>query len=315
MNNEFTDTELENEQWRDIEGYDGMYQVSDLGRVRSRYSGEWRVMKPSKNGNGYLFVDLYKDGKSKNFRIHRLVAQAFIPNDDETKTIINHRNSIRDCNRVDNLEWCDYQYNNTYLDIQFRKKNSKRRKIEKLYRPELSYKENYKIFKENGIDCSEMVIRCLRRDLGLICHQPKLSKIKSLYNPELTINENLEVFRANGIECCDKTVQRLRKDLGLTKQYELKQEKIKDLYNPELTINENLNVFRSKGIECCVGTVINLRKELNLEPHQNYKRHKLKDLYRPELTIKQNIALFKEQGIDCSKSTVIKLRKDLGLIK
>lgn len=311
----FSKTELENEKWKDIDGYYGAYQVSDLGRVRSLKFGKVRVLRAKKEKNGYLRVALFKHNKEKCFFVHRLVAQAFIPNDDETKTIINHRNSIRDCNRVDNLEWCDYRYNNTYNDIQFRKKNSKRRKIEKLYRPELSYKENYKIFKENGIECSEMVIRCLRRDLGLICHQPKLSKIKSLYNPELTINENLEVFKSNGIECCDKTVQRLRKDLGLTKQYELKQEKIKDLYNPELTINENLNVFRSKGIECCVGTVINLRKELNLEPHPNYKRHKLKDLYRPELTIKQNIAIFKEQGIDCSKSTVIKLRKDLGLIK
>ena len=53
---EFTDTELANEQWRDVEGYDGMYQVSDLGRVRSRKSGEWKEMSASKNNSGYLIV-------------------------------------------------------------------------------------------------------------------------------------------------------------------------------------------------------------------------------------------------------------------
>ena len=53
MFNNFTETELKNERWKDIDGYDGAYQVSDLGRVRSRKSGEWRVIKPINNGKGY----------------------------------------------------------------------------------------------------------------------------------------------------------------------------------------------------------------------------------------------------------------------
>ena len=93
MIDNFTDTELTNEVWRDIDGYDGMYQVSDLGRVRSLKYGEVRVLKPQKdNKGGYLRVNLHRDGKLKHFLVHRLVAQAFIPNDDETKTQINHRN-------------------------------------------------------------------------------------------------------------------------------------------------------------------------------------------------------------------------------
>ena len=134
-----------------------MYQVSDLGRVRSRKSGEWKVMRAKKEKNGYLRLDLSKDGKTKTVNVHRLVAQAFIPNDDETKTIINHRNSIRDCNRVDNLEWCDYQYNNTYNGIHLRRNNTnnKRPKIEKLYNPELPIKDNLELFKEQGIECSK----------------------------------------------------------------------------------------------------------------------------------------------------------------
>ena len=156
-----------NEQWRDIDGYDGMYQVSDLGRVRSRYSGEWKVLRPGTNMDGYLFVILCKDGNRKNCMIHRLVADAFIENNDNTKTIINHRNSIRDCNRVDNLEWCDYKYNNTYNDIQFRKKNSVRRKVKDLYRPDLSIQKNIEIFKSNGIECSKETVFRLRKDLGI----------------------------------------------------------------------------------------------------------------------------------------------------
>ncbi len=217
---EFTDTELANEQWRDVEGYDGAYQVSDIGRVRSLKFGKVRVLRAKKTPKGYLQVCLYKGKKAKLFSVHRLVAQAFIPNDDETKTQINHRNECKSENKVSNIEWCSAQYNSTYNDIHLRRKNGKRRKIEKLYRPELSYKENYKIFKANGIECSINTVIQLRKDLGLAKQcELKRHKLKELYRPDLSINENLEVFRENGIECCEKTVQRLRKDLGLTRKY------------------------------------------------------------------------------------------------
>ena len=216
---EFTDTELANEQWRDIEGYDGMYQVSDLGRVRSLKFGKVRVLRAKKTPKGYLQVCLHRYGKQNTVSVHRLVAKAFIPNDDSSKTLINHINECKSENRVTNLEWCTAQYNTNYNDVQFRKKNSKRRKIEKLYRPELSYKENYKIFNANGIECSKNTVIQLRKDLGLTKqHELKRHKLKDLYNPNISIDENLEVFRANGIECCEKTVQRLRKDLGLSKK-------------------------------------------------------------------------------------------------
>ena len=165
---EFTDIELAQEQWRDIDGYDGMYQVSDLGRVRSKYSGEWKVLYGSKDSSGYLQVGLYKGKKAKLFSVHRLVAQAFIPNDDDSKTVINHKNEIKTDNRVSNLEWCDYQYNSTYNDIQNRKKNSVRSKIAKLYNPDLSITQNLELFKSNGIECSERTVRRLRKDIGLI---------------------------------------------------------------------------------------------------------------------------------------------------
>lgn len=91
----YTDNGISTEQWRDIAGYEGVYQVSDLGRVRSHKSGEWIVMKGGTNSWGYLNVGLCKDGKRKVFSVHRLVAQAFITNDNIFNNEINHINEVK----------------------------------------------------------------------------------------------------------------------------------------------------------------------------------------------------------------------------
>ena len=88
------------EQWKTIQGYE--YEVSNEGRVRNSKTG--RILKPGKNNRGYLNVILYKNGKQKFFYIHRLVAQAFIPNP-ENKPTVNHINEDKTDNSVDNLEW------------------------------------------------------------------------------------------------------------------------------------------------------------------------------------------------------------------
>ena len=106
----------ETEIFKDIEGYEGFYQVSNEGRVRSlervvehSYSGirtiKERILKPGKNRDGYLHVNLCKDGSLKMHRIHRLVAEAFTPNPENKKTI-NHVNGIKADNRLENIEWC-----------------------------------------------------------------------------------------------------------------------------------------------------------------------------------------------------------------
>ena len=217
MLNNFTETELANERWKDIDGYDGAYQVSDLGRVRSHKSGEWKVMRPRKDRFGYLSIGLRKDGKQKCFYVHRLVANAFITNDDETKTVINHKNECKDWNKVDNLEYCTQQYNITYNDLNWRRKNGKRRKIAKLYNPDLSIADNLEIFKANGIYCDEKTVRNLRKDLGITKKHKFRNELKELYNPNLSSKENIEIFRDNGFECCRQTILRLRRDLGLIK--------------------------------------------------------------------------------------------------
>lgn len=90
------------ENWKDIEGYEGLYQVSNLGRVKRVTTG--RVLKGCKDKDGYLRVDLCKNGKHKTHKIHRIVAQAFIPNP-EHKPEVNHIDENKTNNMVSNLEW------------------------------------------------------------------------------------------------------------------------------------------------------------------------------------------------------------------
>ena len=71
---------MESEVWKDIAGYDGDYQVSNFGRVKTLKNGKEKMLKPGTVGNNYLIVRLYKTKSSKQFKVHRLVAAAFIPN-------------------------------------------------------------------------------------------------------------------------------------------------------------------------------------------------------------------------------------------
>lgn len=98
------------EEWRTIEGYEGLYEVSNFGRVKSLKFDKEKVLQQGKNTNGYLYVVLYKEGKVKNFLVHRLVASAFIDNPNNYPCI-NHKDENPSNNCVDNLEWCDQKYN------------------------------------------------------------------------------------------------------------------------------------------------------------------------------------------------------------
>ena len=100
------------EEWKPVVGYEGLYEVSNLGRIRSQYTN--RILSPIINAWGYYCVNLYKDGKGKKKTVHRLVAYAFIPETDPNKDQINHKNEIKTDNRVENLEWCTVEYNNLY---------------------------------------------------------------------------------------------------------------------------------------------------------------------------------------------------------
>lgn len=97
---------MTDERWRWVVGYEGLYMVSDQGRVMSvpKKTHYGHVMKQKKMWAGYMVVCLCKNNVKKNMAIHRLVAKAFLDNP-ENKAEVNHKNGIRDDNRVENLEW------------------------------------------------------------------------------------------------------------------------------------------------------------------------------------------------------------------
>lgn len=115
---------MKKEIWKDVKDYEGLYEVSNLGNVRSldrivtRSDGRkclWKgsILKGIKVRNGYLRISLSKSSKEKQVLIHRLVAQAFIPNPNNLP-VINHKDEDKTNNHVENLEWCTRLYNNCY---------------------------------------------------------------------------------------------------------------------------------------------------------------------------------------------------------
>ena len=107
------------EVWKDILGYEGVYQVSNHGRIRSldRYVGRrffpGKIFSLNPNRYGYVRVDLRYRGKSKSSAVHRLVAEAFLDNPNGLPQI-NHKDENKSNNHVDNLEWCTAEYNINY---------------------------------------------------------------------------------------------------------------------------------------------------------------------------------------------------------
>lgn len=106
---------MKKEIWKVIKGYEGLYEISSWGRVKSiaRNTTKGGIRKLHKSKGGYYSVILIKNGLHKGYRINRLVAEAFIPNP-ENKPFVNHINSIKTDNNVINLEWCTARENNTH---------------------------------------------------------------------------------------------------------------------------------------------------------------------------------------------------------
>ena len=104
---------MKKEYWKSVVGYEGLYMVSNWGRVKSIKFGKERILKPVTNSSGYLLVGLYKNNIEKKYSVHRLVAEAFIPNPYNLPQV-NHKDENKQNNVVSNLEWCTHEYNNTY---------------------------------------------------------------------------------------------------------------------------------------------------------------------------------------------------------
>lgn len=119
------------EEWKDIKDYEGLYQVSNLGRVKklSGVSKTWnkkdRILKPGKNKFGYLFVGLCKDRKRKYFQVHRLVLTTFSPVSNMDELTVDHVNRIPTDNRLVNLRWATSK-EQMYFDDQDFKSHAKK---------------------------------------------------------------------------------------------------------------------------------------------------------------------------------------------
>lgn len=124
--------------WRDIAGYEGLYQVSDYGNVRSlnyRKTGKIQYIRQFDTGNGYLSVALYCKGKKKEHKVHRLVALAFCKNGNPEKyNLVNHKDENPSNNKAENLEWCDNTYNVNY--------GTRNKRLSESLRKSKAHKEN-----------------------------------------------------------------------------------------------------------------------------------------------------------------------------
>jgi hypothetical protein len=108
--------------WEDIKNYEGLYQISNLGMVRSlpRRSTQGGILKLGLNRDGYYHVSLSKNSVRETLKVHRLVAENFVPNP-ENKSCVNHKDGIKVNNEVVNLEWCTHKENSTHADIILKK--------------------------------------------------------------------------------------------------------------------------------------------------------------------------------------------------
>lgn len=194
--------------WKDIAGYEGLYQVSNEGRVKrigaykNQHGREWignRILKPATKSNGYMFVGLSKNGKVSNKYIHRLVAEAFIPNP-LNKATVNHKDGNRSNNTVDNLEWATYLENNMH-SIKVLKRDSKNSSDS---RPVLQFDKEGNFIKEypsmreaqrqTGIDAIDKVCNHIkyRKTAGGFRWEYKDNYNKSVETIETTSNDGRE---------------------------------------------------------------------------------------------------------------------------
>ena len=202
---------IQDEVWKDIEGYEGLYQVSTCGNIKSlaksRKNGNGRyyiqkekLLKQSFTTTGYKKVELYKDGKRKSFKVHRLVAIAFIPNPDN-KPEVNHIDGNKINNNIDNLEWVTSSENSIHAyetGLSPNKKELDEIRIIELYNKGTSKEEISRMF-----DVSNVVIARILEENGIRL-RTKSEAYNKYHLDELDLNELLKT----------RTQKQLAEELG-----------------------------------------------------------------------------------------------------
>lgn len=168
---------MKNEVWKDVVGYEGYYQVSDQGRVRSVdriitcADGQIRrcksrILKFGKNWKGYLLITLSKDCQCKTYQVHRLVAEAFIPNP-ENKPEVNHKDEDKTNNCIDNLEWMTSKENNNYGTAIVRRSIKRGKPVRCIETGEVYYSAN-EAERQTGVNSSHIgeVCRGIQKTAG-----------------------------------------------------------------------------------------------------------------------------------------------------
>lgn len=167
--------------WKPVVNYEGEYEVSNLGRVRSLKSG--KLLKPCGIGKNYLRVCLCKDGERKNYLIHRLVVEAFISPIPQGM-VVNHKDENPSNNCVENLEICSYYYNNNYGTAPLRR--SKSMSIAKSKPIILRHCIDGSVFYfHGGVDASHYFNKKSNGIPNLICKAKKYGKNKVRIEGEL----------------------------------------------------------------------------------------------------------------------------------
>ncbi|MFT8756944.1 NUMOD4 domain-containing protein [Leuconostoc pseudomesenteroides] len=172
---------MSKEVWRPIKGYEGRYEVSNFGRIKSlpfvrgNHTGYYKtkeiIRKQVANEKGYMRVSLSgQGGKKKMHSVHRLVALAFLPNPENFEEV-NHRDFNKENNRVENLEWCDREYNMSYLDTKDRRlKNLDRNKIGVKHRkPVIGVTETQRV-RFDSIKSASKFIGCVPSAVGNVIY-------------------------------------------------------------------------------------------------------------------------------------------------
>lgn len=236
--------------WKDIKGYEGLYQVSNMGRVKSlkRISLDGRrieekILKYKRAGRGqYQCVRLYKNNTSKYKTIHRLVAEAFVPNPNNLPQV-NHKDENSKNNIYSNLEWCTGKYNVNYgtRNLRMKEKTNYKLLTEKLKKKVLKYDLNY-----NLVDFYESMTEAAKKN------NVSIGNISSCCNKKYKSVGNY-IYRFDGDNDFSNIINYKNKNKKIISQYSLNGNFIKQYDSPLDAAIQNNYKSPSSIYNCCLG--------------------------------------------------------------